>query len=143
VHGKTPEETLSGASSSFTSDLSQYHPFGSPAFVLDARLQGSMNIPWWEPRSRVGVYLGHSPHHANNVALILNLSTGHVSPQYHVVYDDTFSTVASIRVDRIPSNWSNYVLRAASLSQMKILTHPLSGMCMIHLLLLSSGWNLI
>jgi hypothetical protein len=79
VHGKTPEEILSGASSSFTSDLSQYHPFGSPAFVLDARLQGSMNISWWEPRSRVGVYLGHSPHHANNVALILNLSTGHVS----------------------------------------------------------------
>jgi hypothetical protein len=106
VLGKTPEEILSGVSSSFTSDISQYHPFGCPAFVLDARLQGSLKIPRWEPRSRVGVYLGHSPHHANNVALILNLSTGHVSPQYHVVYDDTFSTVASIRVDSIPSNWS-------------------------------------
>ncbi len=40
------------------------------------------------------------------MALILNLSTGHVSPQYHVVYDDTFSTVDSIRTDKVPSNWS-------------------------------------
>jgi hypothetical protein len=97
---------LSRAPSSFTSDLSQYHPFGCPAYVLDARLQGGSKIPRWEPRSHVGVYLGHLPLHANNVALILNLSTGHVSPQYHVVYDDTFSTVDSIRTEKVPPNWS-------------------------------------
>ncbi len=37
------------------------------------------------------------------MALILNLSTGHVSPQYHVVFDDTFSTVSSIGL--VPSDW--------------------------------------
>jgi hypothetical protein len=104
-HGKTPEELMTGSPSSFTTDLSQYHPFGCPAYVLDARLQGGSKIPRWEPRSRVGVYLGHSPYHANNVALILNLSTGHVSPQYHVVYDDNFTTVDSIRIGTAPSNW--------------------------------------
>ncbi len=44
-NGKTPEEVLSGVSSSFTSDLSQYHPFGCPAYVLDARFQGNSKIP--------------------------------------------------------------------------------------------------
>jgi len=104
--GQMPEEILSGSPSLFTSDLSQYHPFGCLAYVLDARLQGGSKIPRWEPRSRVGVYLGHSPHHANNVALILNLTTGHVSPQYHVVYDDNFSTVDSIHIGKPPSTWS-------------------------------------
>ncbi len=103
--GQTPEEILSGSPSLFTSDLSQYHPFGCLAYVLDARLQGGSKIPRWEPRSRVGVYLGHSPHHANNVALILNLTTGHVSPQYHVVYDDHFSTMDCIRIGKPPSTW--------------------------------------
>ncbi len=44
-NGTTPEELLSRAPSSFTSDLSQYHPFGCPAYVLDARLQGGSKIP--------------------------------------------------------------------------------------------------
>jgi hypothetical protein len=102
---KMPEEILSGSPSSFTTELSQYHPFGCPAYVLDARLRDGSKIPRWEPCSRVGVYLGHLPHDANNMALIRNLSTGHVSPQYHVVYDDQFTTVNSIRVGTVPSNW--------------------------------------
>jgi hypothetical protein len=48
VHWKTPEEKFSGAPSTFTTDVSQYHPFGCPAHVLDARLQGGNKIPRWE-----------------------------------------------------------------------------------------------
>jgi len=48
----------------------------------------------WKERSRVGIYLGRSPHHAATVPLILNTQTGLVSPQFHVVYDDNFDTVA-------------------------------------------------
>ena len=55
-------------------------------FVLDKSLQGGLGgIPKWNPRANAGVYLGHSPDHASNVALVLNLATGLVSPQYHVV----------------------------------------------------------
>ncbi len=96
---------MSGSPSSFLSNLSPYHPFGCPAYVLDARLQGGSKIPRWEPRSRIGVYLGHSPHNANNMALILNLATGYVSPQYLVVYDDNFPTVDCIQMERPPPNW--------------------------------------
>eukprot|EP00957_Ditylum_brightwellii_P141676 10793520-Ditylum_brightwellii.AAC.2 len=54
--------------------------------------------------SRVGVYLGHSPVHAGNVALALNLQTVHVSPQYHVGFDDEFTTVPYLQSDEEPPN---------------------------------------
>ena len=55
----------------------------------------------------VGVYLGHLPQHAGNVALILNLQTLNISPQFHVIFDDTFSTVESITKSVKPPNWSD------------------------------------
>jgi hypothetical protein len=73
--GRTPEEIFVGMPSSSHVDLTQFHPFGCPAYVLDARLQNRNKIPRWDPWSRVGVYVGHPPYHAQNVALILNLST--------------------------------------------------------------------
>jgi hypothetical protein len=73
--GRTPEEIFVGMPSSSHVDLTQFHPFGCPAYVLDARLQNGNKIPRWDPWSRVGVYVGHPPYHAQNVALILNLST--------------------------------------------------------------------
>ena len=65
------------------------HPFGCPVFVLLFGLQnvGSM-IPKWNPRARVGVYLGHSPCHVGNIALVLNPKTLRVSPQFHIVFDN-------------------------------------------------------
>ena len=41
----------------------------------------------------MGIYLGNSPRHARSVSLVLNLDTGHVSPQYHVQHDNFFETV--------------------------------------------------
>ena len=41
------------------------------------------------------MYVGTSSAHASTVGLCLNLSTGAISPQYHVVYDDEFTTVGS------------------------------------------------
>ena len=43
--------------------------------------------------------------HAGNVALIIKPVIGHVSPQYHVVYDKKFSTVSHIRDEKIPPTW--------------------------------------
>jgi len=39
------------------------------------------------------VYVGHSLHHAGTVPLVYNPITPHTSPQYHVTFDDCFSTV--------------------------------------------------
>ena len=91
-------------------DSSSLHVFGSPCFVLDSRLQsGIAGPPKWEPRSRLGIYVGHSPSHAGSVALVLNPRTGHVSPQYHVVFDDLFTTVAYMKKSEVPPNWTELV----------------------------------
>ena len=83
-----------------------FHTWGCPVYVLDAHNQsGFTGTPKWEPRSQVGVYLGHSPAHAGNVALVLNLQTGHISPQYHLVFDDDFSTVPYLDSSEEPPNW--------------------------------------
>ncbi len=87
-----------------------FHVFGLPCFVLVSRLQsGIAGPPKWEPRSRLGIYVGHSPSHAGLVALVLNPRTEHVSPQFHVVFDDFFSTVSYMKQSKVPPNWSELV----------------------------------
>jgi hypothetical protein len=39
------------------------------------------------------MFLGVSHAHSSSVGRILNLRTGNISPQYHVVYDDSFTPV--------------------------------------------------
>ena len=97
-------------------ETSMFHTFGSPCFVLDARLQSGMgSVPKWEPRSRLGIYVGHSPSHAGTVALVLNPRTGHVSPQYHVVFDDNFTTVPFMNGCQVPPNWADLVQNSREL----------------------------
>ena len=75
----------------FTSTV--LHTFGCPVYVLDPRLQDSKKVPKWSLRSRRGIYLGFSKVHSSTGNLILNPETGVISPQYHVVFVDTLSTV--------------------------------------------------
>ncbi|KAL7532041.1 hypothetical protein ACHAXR_004390 [Thalassiosira sp. AJA248-18] len=108
--GRMPESILHGME---VEDIpvKSYHTLFCPVYVLDARLQnaGGAGPPKWEPRSRIGVYLGHSPFHAGSVALVWNPTTGRVSPQFHVVFDDDFSTVPYMEAGTIPPNWDELV----------------------------------
>jgi len=74
-------------STKFTSyeHLHQMHVFGCPVYVLDSKLQDGKKLPKWSPRCRHGQYLRPSPNHWTTIGCILNLRTGHVSPQYHCV----------------------------------------------------------
>mgnify|MGYP000344943232 CR=1 FL=1 len=94
-HGQSmsPVEIFSGVKFADYSHLASLHVFGAPVYVLDPKLQDGKRIPKWSPRARRGQFLGRSPDHASFVGLVRNLDTGYVSPQYHVVYDDLFSTV--------------------------------------------------
>ena len=72
----------------------QWKPFGCPAYVLKAELQGTTGIhPKWDARSPASIYLGKSPIHNRNVALVLNIHTGYLSPQFHVKFNESFRTV--------------------------------------------------
>ena len=84
------------------------HTFGSPVYVLDAKLQAGKPKPKWEHRARVGIYLGPSPRHSRKVALVLNLSTGHVSPQFHCLFDDSCDTLRPSSGNPLPlSEWQD------------------------------------
>jgi hypothetical protein len=85
--GRTPYQTLTGLDN-VKIEISNFHTFGCPCYVLDHHLQsGNSMIPKWESRARMGLYVGRSPSHAANVALIFNPCTGHISPQFHVILD--------------------------------------------------------
>jgi hypothetical protein len=47
---------------------------------------------------------GFFPLHASSVALILNPLTGYVSPQFHQVFDPTFTTVSGKDGNQTPSS---------------------------------------
>ena len=82
--------------------LRDMHVWGAPVYVLDPCLQQGKKLPRCEPRARKGIFVGFSQVYSSDVPLILNPRTGHISPQYHVVFDDTFSTVESLGIDDPP-----------------------------------------
>ena len=41
----------------------------------------------------MGQFLGFSDEHSTLVAMVRNLATNFASPQFHVVFDDKFSTI--------------------------------------------------
>jgi hypothetical protein len=92
-------------------DPSMYHhTFGSPCFVLDSCLQSGVGgVPKWEPQSQLEIYVGHSPSHAGSVALVLNPQMGNVSPQFHVVFNDHFTTVSFMEKNEVPPHWAQLV----------------------------------
>ena len=103
-NGRSPMEKISSTHGEI--DITDFHTWGCPVFVLDTENQsGKLGTPKWDPKSHAGIYLGHSPCHARNVSLILNLSTGLMCPQYHVIYDEEFTTVDYLESNIAPPNW--------------------------------------
>ena len=110
----TPESGLSPMeiwswSKSDHHDLWTVHPWGCPAYVLDPKLCEGSKIPKWAPCSCHGQYMGHSAIHASSVGLVRHLQTGHILPQFHMVYDDYFETVHSDESDQPPPEWADLV----------------------------------
>jgi hypothetical protein len=91
----SPVELFTGSKFPNYAHLQRSHVWGCPVYVLDPTLQDGKKLPKWKPRARRGLYVGVSPIHSSTVGRVLNLNTGHVSDQYHCVYDDLFSTVNS------------------------------------------------
>jgi hypothetical protein len=101
---KSPIELFS--KSPVRPNLDHFQPFGCPVFVLDANMQSGKKIPKWQLRSRMGINLGISNQHARSIVLVLNLTTGHVSPQFHVKFDPKFQTVRESLGNLAPqSDW--------------------------------------
>jgi hypothetical protein len=97
--------------------LQRSHVWGCPVYVLEPSLhQDNKKIPKWKPRSRRGMYLEYSTQHSSDVGLIMNLQTGYVWPQFHVVYDNLFTTVhntetgGSFEINKFnPTTWERLI----------------------------------
>ena len=59
------------------------HTFLYPVYALQNGLESGKSFPKWSLRARSGINLGNLPKHAHYVYLVLNPTTGMVSPQYH------------------------------------------------------------
>jgi hypothetical protein len=99
----TPESLFTG--SKVLQNPKHWNHFGCPAFVLARPLQSQGIYHKWKQKSTIGVYIGRSPVHSREVALVLSLDTGLVSPQFHVKLDSTFQTIKELG-DLVPkSHW--------------------------------------
>ena len=83
--------------------VNTFHTFGCPVYALDRGLASCKKIPKWDPRCILGLYLGNSPRHAGSVSQVLNLDTDRVSPQFHMIHNEFFETIALN--DKIHTNW--------------------------------------
>ena len=85
-------------------------------YVLDSILQSGMSaFPKQDPRAKMGIYVGPSPCHASNVALVLNPRTGHISPQLHVIFDENSTTVTYLKTITVPEKWATLVSQSSEL----------------------------
>jgi hypothetical protein len=91
--GTPPLERFFGAEVAAT--LKDCHTPLCPVYTLNIALASGNSIPKWDTICTLGINLGPSPRHARNVSLVLNLTTGLSSPQFHVKHDEFFETVAS------------------------------------------------
>lgn len=110
--GIAPTDIFSGIQTPWHK-LQDMHVWGCPTHVLDPNLQEGKKLLRWQPRSHQGMFLGLSPKHSSDVPLIRNLQTGSISPQYHVMFDDMFSTVVLISItEDAPLFWQDLLLNS-------------------------------
>ena len=93
-HGWAPLEIFCGTRID-CQHLQRARVWGCPGYVLSPTLQDGKKIPKWAPRARRGQFLGFSKQHSSTIGLLRNLQTGYVTPQFHVVFDERFTTVHS------------------------------------------------
>jgi hypothetical protein len=64
-------------------------------------------IPKWNPWACLGLFLGFSDLHSSLVPLVLNVDMGHISPQFHAIFDNKFETVISLAIrEPLDKQWA-------------------------------------
>ena len=78
-----------------THKLHNLHFWGSPKHVLQKQLANGKSIGCWEPRSQRCINIGLLDLHSTDAPAVPNLSTGSITTQWNVVFDDFFTAVDS------------------------------------------------
>ena len=106
----TPEEVFAGMTNpedrTKYSFIKELRTFGCPCYVLNTKSTSTKRLNKWTRKSNKCMYLGKSRSHASNIALVLNIMTNHISPQYHIVFDEQFTTVnQNTNETKLSNNW--------------------------------------
>jgi hypothetical protein len=67
--------------------------FGCHVYILEPWLQDGKKIPKWERRARRAQFLGFSKEHSSLSALVRNLQSNSITPQFHFVAHQQFETM--------------------------------------------------
>ncbi len=92
----TPYELFTGQETPWS--LCDFHIFGSPTYVLQKELQNSTSNNKWKPWVWRGIYIRNSTFHLSAIPLIYNPIATHISPQFHVLFDEHFTTETNTSV---------------------------------------------
>ena len=80
----------------FSKTFFSYHVLVCPSYVVEPKLQESgVSIPKWSPKIQQGVNATLNKIQSTLVGLIISPITVSISPQFHVVDDDIFTTIHS------------------------------------------------
>jgi hypothetical protein len=80
----TPLELVTKERSDYK-DILRCHVWGCPVYVLEAKHHHDQQLPKWNGRARLGQFVGFSDEHSSMVANVWHLTTGYISPLFHVV----------------------------------------------------------
>ena len=94
----TPYSLFTGSKFS-CNNLRDIHMWDCLIYVLDATLQQGHKLTKWKPQSGCGIFVVFSPYYSSDVPIILNPCTGHISPQFHVTFDDYFRTFLYLSIE--------------------------------------------
>ena len=84
-------------------------PIRMSSLCTQSCIQSGQKIPRWEPRTRTEINLGQSSDHAQSVSLVLNVTIGHISSQYYIIYDENFDTIKTDDDPLTNKLWSRIV----------------------------------
>jgi hypothetical protein len=111
--GVTPADIFTGSTVP-RHHILDLHVWGCPVYVLDPQMQQGRKLPRWKPISGRVVNLDLIIQHSSEVPLVLNLTTGIIDTQYHVVFYDQFTNVSSIEREMYPPpHWGYLCLESA------------------------------
>jgi hypothetical protein len=98
--GMSPAEIFSGVKHDCAL-LRHAKVWGYPVYVLDPKLQDGKKLP---------KFLGTSDQHSRHIGTIHNLGTGYVTPQFHVIYDELFTTVRALDGPFNADTWNDFLI---------------------------------
>ena len=108
-----PEHKFYGVE--FQNSPIDYYTWGCPLFVLEPPLQRSSRTTQMGNKSEDQSLSWKLPFHVGYMDLVLNTRTGHVSPQNHVVFDNTIYTMGHMIKGTVQGNLKNWYRSTQSL----------------------------